>query len=353
MISIVIPTCDRAHYLREALESVRKQTARHSITEVIVSENGTTNRSEDVCKEFADLPIIYVQQQPRLSSLLHFKALFPIVRSPLIAILHDDDWWAPNHLEAALDVLNSNTDCVAVYANYYETYGPQFPSYILVERVWRIWFSSGCEFPGAVQVLDDISVMLICLINGYFHYSTLVGRKEAIWDAYLKVVASGNVYDNDRTFPTFLSQHGSISYVIHPNVFVRVHVNQDSRQPVYLTDSVKLGCETIRWLRKMDPTRVSLAADKFNRTVKNLPPNVVLNDSSYLAKVFGSLQELERSTLIRECGFNPPSTEQPIQTSPRRDVKWFFKQMCPPGILALARRLATAFHTFRTKTVNS
>jgi GT2 family glycosyltransferase len=51
MVTVIIPTCSRPHFLREALESVRQQTALDRIGQVIVSENGGCRDSQAVCEE--------------------------------------------------------------------------------------------------------------------------------------------------------------------------------------------------------------------------------------------------------------------------------------------------------------
>jgi hypothetical protein len=49
MVTVIIPTCNRPQFLREALESVRQQTALDRIGQVIVSENGGCREYNTVC----------------------------------------------------------------------------------------------------------------------------------------------------------------------------------------------------------------------------------------------------------------------------------------------------------------
>jgi hypothetical protein len=84
--------------LRDALESIRRQSAVDAVARIVVSENGLNEESGKVCAEFPDLPIVYLLQNPPIPALLHLKAIWHQVESPLVAILHDDDWWAPGHL---------------------------------------------------------------------------------------------------------------------------------------------------------------------------------------------------------------------------------------------------------------
>src|SRR5262249_25076569 len=177
MISIVILTCDRASLLREALASVRNQTARETISQIIVSENSTNDESRAICGEFADLPIAYLQQTPPVPPLLHGRLILELVRSPLVAILHDDDWWAPEHLASGLVVLNREPKCAAVFSSHFLTRGPQFP-FQVSEKLWRVWASQELGLSSAEIILDEVGVMLVCLFDATFHYSTLVGRSK-------------------------------------------------------------------------------------------------------------------------------------------------------------------------------
>src|SRR5580704_5194067 len=123
--SVIITTRDRPEMLGDALISVRRQTRREAIGQVIVSENGLTDGSRGVCKEFSDLPVQYVKQEPPVSSLMHLKAIWHHVEGPYVAILHDDDWWMPDHLENALNALDGQSECVATFSNFLDSRGPK------------------------------------------------------------------------------------------------------------------------------------------------------------------------------------------------------------------------------------
>jgi hypothetical protein len=110
MLSILPATCNRPLYPREALESVRRQTIRKAIARVVVSENGTNDDSRKVCAQFPDLPLLYVQRKPPVPHILHLKQIWNLVQTPLVATLHDDDWWAPEYLEVAVDALEAKRD---------------------------------------------------------------------------------------------------------------------------------------------------------------------------------------------------------------------------------------------------
>jgi glycosyltransferase involved in cell wall biosynthesis len=328
LLTIFLCTCDRAEMLREALESVRRQTARAAIARIVVSENSLCEESRSVCAEFGDLPVVYLQQRPPLAPLLHLKAIWGLAESPLVAILHDDDWWAPGHLESALEILDSNEECVAVYTSFLESFGPRSYSW-LSQCYYLAWLAAGCDFSPSAVFLDPQSVMLGCLLNAGFHYSTVVGRTEAMWDACTRNVSRGNAFDNDRTFPVFLSQHGTVGYVTQPNVFVRQHALRDAWSAEHLLRGhMNIARETTCWLTANYPCEVSRAATKFNQIASGL-------DSASADKIwmvlYEGICEPQWSTLVSECGVELTAMRRPMDHSllPR----WandFIKSACPP-----------------------
>jgi hypothetical protein len=320
--------------LREALESVRRQTARRAIAQVIVSENSTNGESRKVCGHFKDLPIVYVQQKPPVPAMLHMKVMWDLVQSPLVAILHDDDWWAPEHLELALAALEVNKDCVAVYSNWYETFGPRSP-YWISEVAWLTWLAAGCDFGDPVLYLDPTSMMLTCLLNASLHYSTVVGRNEAMLDACLRNVARNNDFDNDRTFPVFLSSHGRVGYLPAPSVFVRQHPFRDAWRPEIIHKHFEIANETTRYLWNNYRTTITAAAARFNETMIRLGPQESGPMWTVLRNRVGNPH---LTTLIQECGLELEPL-LPIRCRSSRSVKGMIKSLCPPVLWDCARRL--------------
>jgi hypothetical protein len=323
--------------LRDALLSVRRQTARSAIARIVVSENSLSEGSKAVCGEFADLPVVYVQQRPPVPPLLHLKAIWGLVESPLVAILHDDDWWAPGHLASALATLESNERCVASYSSFLESLGPR--SYAWFNHcVYLVWLAAGADFSQPTLLLDPPGVMLACLFNASLHYSTVVGRTEAMWDAYTQNVARGNAFDNDRTFPVFLSRHGSVGYVTGPDVFVRQHPFRTAWTAEYLKQGhMNMAQETTRWLLKHHPREVALAAAKFKQVAGELNSREAEAISGMLRTCVG---EPQWTTLIEECGveLNAISAKLPRGLLPR----WIVSSMvavCPPVLWRLAMRI--------------
>ena len=327
-ITIVIPGAGRPQFLTCLLESIQRQTAVDRIAEIIVSEDSGNRESMNVAAKFKKLPIRYAFRSPSLGFLGHHRVLLcEEARTPLTALLHDDDWWAPHHLETACSALDHDPACAVCFANIYDSFGPQYPMEIKHHNgVWRAWVAAGCPCDANVVKLDLTGALLASLVEVTFHFSTMVGRSRAVAEAFLEVEATKNGYDCDRTFPAFLAERGTISYAMTPSAFIRIHARQESRRIQERQDGLVLKLATTRWMLKHWPREASEAVARFNATAATMDPAIL----SYVSAMTG---EPLKSCLIDECGFNL------ARDLPGSRVKQLLKQCTPPVFVALWRRL--------------
>lgn len=94
--SVVIPLYNKGQYIKRALDSVFKQTIQKF--EIIVVDDGSTDNSPSVVKEFDD-PRIQLFQQKRAGVSAARNQGVSRSQSDFIAFLDADDEWMPHHLE--------------------------------------------------------------------------------------------------------------------------------------------------------------------------------------------------------------------------------------------------------------
>jgi glycosyltransferase involved in cell wall biosynthesis len=114
-VSVIIPTYNRANYLRKSIQSVISQTTKD--IEIIVINNYSTDNTLEVINSFNDQRI----------KIINFKNGGVIARSRnqgmvhstgnYIAFLDDDDIWCPDKLELQIKYLESHPEFGAVYSN--------------------------------------------------------------------------------------------------------------------------------------------------------------------------------------------------------------------------------------------
>ena len=105
LISVIIPVYNYDRYLAEAVESVLSQTYQH--LEVIVVDDGSTDRSGEVAKSFAGRGVRYCQQVHSGIGPTRNKGV-ELAQGVFIAFLDADDRWPVQKIERQLRAFESD-----------------------------------------------------------------------------------------------------------------------------------------------------------------------------------------------------------------------------------------------------
>lgn len=89
-LSILIPTYNRAEYLKKCLRSVLVSQAEQ--IEVLVSNNASTDGTSNVLRSFSDPRYRYFEQKENIGSLRNFQFLFQEANGTYFIFLTDDDF---------------------------------------------------------------------------------------------------------------------------------------------------------------------------------------------------------------------------------------------------------------------
>lgn len=110
LISVVIPTFNRAPDLRRALESVRRQT--YDRWEILVVDNHSADDTDAVVASCGD-PRIHLFKV-RNNGVIAVSRNLGIAKAKgdYLAFLDSDDWWLPDKLEKSLACLEHGADVV-------------------------------------------------------------------------------------------------------------------------------------------------------------------------------------------------------------------------------------------------
>lgn len=111
-ISIGLPIFNGEKFVAEAIESIRAQTC--SDWELVISDNGSSDGSEEICRGFAALdPRVRYYREPRnRGAAWNFNRAFALARGKYFSWLAHDDLVAPGFLEATSRALDEHPDAV-------------------------------------------------------------------------------------------------------------------------------------------------------------------------------------------------------------------------------------------------
>ena len=96
-VTVIIPTYNRAHLLRQALDSIFRQTLTPS--QVIVTDDGSTDDTREALRGYYDR-IEYLPQAHNRGKAAALNAALPRVRGELVWIFDDDDVALPHSLDS-------------------------------------------------------------------------------------------------------------------------------------------------------------------------------------------------------------------------------------------------------------
>jgi len=110
MITVYIPTFDRAGRLREALTSLRLQTLGKQYFRVVVSDNASTDDTAKVIAEFDDLRLVHRRHERNVGLVANWNGARDFFDCDFFQFLSDDDLLAPFHLEFCRRALAARPD---------------------------------------------------------------------------------------------------------------------------------------------------------------------------------------------------------------------------------------------------
>jgi len=114
LVSVVIPTHNRAGLLSQTLDGVDRQTFRNF--EVIVVDDGGTDRTPELIGRHS-ATIHYIWQQQRGPAAARNRALSE-AQGKLVAFLDSDDVWLPNFLAEVVGALQDAPHAALAYSDF-------------------------------------------------------------------------------------------------------------------------------------------------------------------------------------------------------------------------------------------
>ena len=102
-VSVLIDTYNHERFIEQAIVSVLKQDFPESEREIIVVDDGSTDRTPEIVKKFE--PRVRLLRKENGGQASAFNAGIPECTGEIVAFLDGDDWWAPNKLKAVTSAL--------------------------------------------------------------------------------------------------------------------------------------------------------------------------------------------------------------------------------------------------------
>lgn len=115
LVSVIVPTCNRAAILAETLRSILGQTFRDF--ELIVVSDGSTDETASIVEKLADPRVVFIEQGPSGRPSVPRNRGLRQARGAFIALCDDDDLWRPEKLARQVEFLHGDASIGLCYTN--------------------------------------------------------------------------------------------------------------------------------------------------------------------------------------------------------------------------------------------
>jgi len=163
LISVILPSYNRAHLIERAIISVLLQS--YNNIELIIVDDASSDNTVKIIKKFTyDPRVKYIIHDKNQGAAASRNSGIKIARGEYIAFLDSDDYWAPNKLEIQHNYIKNNQ--VKAVVNYYESINSGRIRVIKEKKdfFWQSLF--GCEFaPGSTLLFAKECLQTVGLQN--------------------------------------------------------------------------------------------------------------------------------------------------------------------------------------------
>ena len=211
-VTVIIPTYNRAHFIKSAIDSVLNQT--FGDFELIVIDDGSSDGTDKLLNGYGD-KLRYIQQRRQEKSAARNKGI-ELAQGEYIAFLDSDDVWFSNKLSRQVPVLDSAPKNVVLVHGYKQVVNKALKplpgyekrlrrSYSLAEKrkeTYESYLKAPCIFTSTTLVRCQT------LLEAGGYDTNIKDREDH--ELYLRLLLKGHEF-------TFLSEPPLIQYRLDEN----------------------------------------------------------------------------------------------------------------------------------------
>lgn len=154
-VSICIPVYNGRAYLRDALQSVFRQTFAN--WELVICDDASTDDSPELCQSLYDPRVRYLRFCQNAGQAVNWNRCIDATAGKYVLLLHQDDFLAPTFIERAIKLLDTHPDVALVHCSVQHVDAKGSPV-----RVQRLYNEDRVE---SGEVLFRQLVLKGCVVN--------------------------------------------------------------------------------------------------------------------------------------------------------------------------------------------
>ena len=207
-ISVLVDTYNHERFIEEAIVSVLEQDFPSAEMEILVVDDGSTDRTAEIVRKFAPRVRYLYKENGGQASAFNFGV--PKARGEIIAFLDGDDWWAQNKLQLVMAAFEKNPDAGTVGHGIIEFDSAVNSSTALAPKLTGYFDLASNE---GAQVFRNFMAFL---------GTSRVSIRKRVLDEILPV-PEALVVEADEFMATMAVAHAGAVFLPEPLTFYRLH----------------------------------------------------------------------------------------------------------------------------------
>ena len=236
LVSVIIPTYNRAQLIGRAIRSVLAQN--YSRLEIVVVDDGSSDETDEVVAQIQDDRILYIRLESNLGAAGARNAGVGVARGEFVAFLDSDDEWLLDMVECQLSIFSKYPSIDASFTGFVRCYGRN-PEYIappsgvdseplLLREILRKNFIT----PQTIMLRRDC----FCELGGF---DVSLSHRED-WDFGVRLLKNKKIKFIDRPLAMVYETPGNLTSmdeakVVTLELFIAKHHNLLSQNPRVLS----------------------------------------------------------------------------------------------------------------------
>lgn len=213
LVSIIIPTYNRADWLNVAIQSVLTQI--YPYFELLILDNCSTDHTAEMVASFDDPRIQYIQHPCHISIMTNWSYGVSWAQGEYLSILCDDDFYKPDFLSSRMEAFNKYENIQAVFSNY-EFCNDQGS----VTSVSRACFAQEAVIHG--------QELLLCVVRNLWFIGATLFRRDIVLKHWEDTHRAGTAGDTSLKIRIALDPHNRVVSINNQSLVNRQHAHQES-----------------------------------------------------------------------------------------------------------------------------
>lgn len=229
-ISVILPVYNAEKYLREAIDSILKQT--FTDFELLLINDGSTDGSEEIIKSYTDDRIIYIKNEQNRGLINSLNRGIDLAAGEYIARMDADDIALPERFEKQLKFLWERNDIAMLATTYYciDAEGKPLPAWptdrqtITPEQIRKVLPRDNCLAHPTVMARAEVFKKYRYHPELVLQYRFIHNKKYSEdYDLWLRIAADGlTIAKVDEPLLYYRVLSNSVTRFGQVNIFYRL-----------------------------------------------------------------------------------------------------------------------------------